>query len=511
MPTLCCIYKYYPKTHVRFLFYRTQYIIYMIKHRVSAHIRKIPSGHRVNVRSYLRGDEMRKKKLIIAKIHKLRLPTELISGRNVIQILHTAGYEGYIVGGATRDFIMGNPIHDVDITTNATPQEVMQLFKINGYRAIPTGEEFGTITVIYDGKPYEITTYRSEGKYSDSRHPELVKWEKDIEKDLSRRDFTINAIAFDPFHDKFIDPYGGRADIKNHILRAVGNPNDRFKDDPLRMMRFIRFAGRYGIKTDPATTRAVRRQRKLLTKIPRERVRDELIKILESDDPTTSLRLMVDTGLAEQFIPEISRLKDMKQNPLHHKYDVLTHTLKTVEYLPKEKPILRLAGLLHDIEKPSVEHAHLGKIKVERIADELKLSKTDKDYLVSIVEHHMDMFNYNKKITPRDVRRYINRHQNEAIVEDLALFNVADIKASGTPRERIYGTEFVEALKEVRTKKEPTGVASLKVRGEDVMAYGFRGPEVGNILKILAEDVIENPANNNREYLIRRIKELTLS
>jgi tRNA nucleotidyltransferase/poly(A) polymerase len=382
----------------------------------------------------------------------------------------------------------------------------MKVFGDRGYKAIPTGEEFGTITVIYNGKPYEITTYRSEGKYSDSRHPELVRWEKDVVKDLSRRDFTINAICFDPFHDKFIDPYGGREDIKNRILRAVGNPNDRFKDDPLRMMRFIRFAGRYGIKTDPATTRAVRRQRKLLAKIPKERVRDELIKILESDDPTTSLRLMVDTGLAEQVIPELSRLKGMEQNPLHHKYDVLTHTLKTVEYLPKEKPILRLAGLLHDIEKPSVEHAYLGKIKVERLADELKLSKAEKEYLVSIVEHHMDMFMYNKKITPRDVRRYLNKHNNENIIEDLALFNIADIKASGTPRERIYGTEFMEALKEVRAKKEPTGRAMLKVNGHDVMEYGFRGPEVGRVLETLASDIVEHPAHNNREYLIGRIK-----
>jgi tRNA nucleotidyltransferase (CCA-adding enzyme) len=481
----------------------------MIKHRVCTHIRNI-SGHKVRVRSYVRGDETRQPKIITQTHSSITIPVEIKNARDVIQVINDAGFEGYIVGGAVRDFIMNNKIHDVDIATSATPQEIIQLFENEGYKAIPTGEEFGTITVIFNGKPYEITTYRSEGKYTDSRHPELVKWETDITKDLSRRDFTINSIGYDIINDKFIDPYGGRSDIKNHILKAVGNPDARFKDDPLRMMRFIRFAGRYGIKPDPKTLNAVHRQRHLLKKIPKERVRDELFKILQSDNVDTSLRLFVKSGLSNEVIPQLSRLEGMKQNEQYHKYDVLTHTIKTVENIPKEKPMLRLVALLHDIEKPAQDHATLGKKTVEHIADDLKLSKADKDYLSAMVEHHMDIFSYQTQITPRDVRRYINRAPNKEIVDDLATFNIADIKASGTPRDRIHGEEFKESLKEVRTNKEPVGVPSLKVRGGDIMALGFHGPDVGRILKKLAEDVIENPEHNNREYLLNSAKQIRL-
>jgi tRNA nucleotidyltransferase/poly(A) polymerase len=384
----------------------------------------------------------------------------------------------------------------------------MVVFQNRGYKAIPTGEEFGTITVIYEDKPYEITTYRSEGKYTDSRHPEHIKWEKDINKDLSRRDFTINAIGFDIIHNKFIDPYGGRADIKNHILRAVGNPSARFKDDPLRMMRFIRFAGRYGIKADPKTFDAIKRQHKLLKKIPKERVRDELLKTLQSDDVDTSIRLFIKSGLADEVIPGLSKLEGMPQNELYHKYDVLTHSIKAVENVPKNKPMLRLVALLHDIEKPDKDHATLGRIKAEKLADDLKLSKAEREYLTEMIGHHMDMFSYQKKITPRDVRRYINRLPKKEIIDDLIVFNIADIKASGTPRTRIFGEEFAKSIKEVREKKEPTGVKSLAIRGENVMSFGFRGPEVGVILKTLAEDVIENPKHNNKEYLLERIKNI---
>jgi len=478
----------------------------MIKHRVCTHTRKI-SGHKVRVRSYLRGDETRK---IIGKLLSSveRIPVEIKNGRDVIQIINDAGYEGYIVGGATRDFIMGNPIHDIDICTNSPPQETIRIFRDRGYKAIPTGEEFGTITVIFNGKPYEITTYRSEGKYTDSRHPEHIKWEKDINKDLSRRDFTINAIAYDPIHNKFIDPYGGRSDIKHKVLKAVGNPSARFKDDPLRMMRFIRFSGRYGIKPDPKTFNAVYKQRHLLKKIPKERVRDELIKILQTDNVDTSLRLFIKSGLSNEVIPQLSRLEGMPQNELYHKYDVLTHTIKAIEYIPKDKPMLRLVALLHDIEKPNKDHATLGRKVAENLADELKLSKNDKEYVAEMVGHHMDMFSYQKKITPRDVRRYINKLPKKEILDDLIAFNIADIKASGTSRTRIYGEEFAESKKEVLTNKEPTGIASLKVRGEDVMALGYHGPEVGAVLRQLAVEVIDDPEKNNREYLIKRAKEM---
>ena len=276
------------------------------------------------------------------------------------------------------------------------------------------------------------------------------------------------------------------------------------------MMRFIRFSGRYGIKPDPKTFNAVYKQRHLLRKIPKERVRDELLKILQTDDVDTSLRLFVKSGLANEVIPELSRLEGMPQNELYHKYDVLTHTIKAIENIPKDKPLLRLVALLHDIEKPDKDHATLGKKTAERLADELKLSKNDKEYVAEMVGHHMDMFSYQKKITPRDVRRYINKLPKKEIVDDLITFNIADIKASGTSRTRIYGEEFGESIKEVHTNKEPTGVASLKVRGGDIMALGYHGPEVGYILKKLAEDVIENPEHNNKEYLLKTAKQISL-
>jgi len=480
----------------------------VLKHRVSSHVRTTPNGNRIRVHSYVRGTETRRPLATIPKYFTSRLPAEMLIGRDVIQILHDAGYEGYVVGGATRDFIMGNPIHDVDITTNATPSEVTKLFQSKGYKAIPTGEEFGTITVLFNGSPIEITTYRSEGKYEDSRHPGSVKWETDVVKDLSRRDFTINAIAYDPIHDKFIDPFGGQKDIQNNVLRAVGDPHKRFREDPLRMMRFVRFAGRFGAKPDPRTVQAIKDENKLLTKIPAERVRDELLKSLETDGAGKSVRMMVDTGLMETVIPGLTRLDGMPQEKKYHKYDVLTHSIKTMEALPKERPILRLVGLIHDIEKPSQEHAELGEKRAEEIANNLKLSTPEKEYLKEMVGHHMDFFSYSKKIKPKDVRRYINRLGNKELVDDLVAFNIADIKGSGTPRTRVFGKEFNEALKEVRAKKEPTGVHSLKIRGGDIMELGFRGPEVGRVLKTLAEEVIEDPEKNTREYLLKRAKEL---
>lgn len=429
-------------------------------------------------------------------------------GRALCNILREAGYECYMVGGAVRDMYMGVEPHDVDLATNAKPAEVMSLYRSRGYKAIPTGIDFGTITVIAPGgDEVEITTYRSEGRYIDYRRPSEVAWEADVTKDLSRRDFTINAIAYDPITSEVKDPFDGLCDIKNRSLRAVGDPYERFSEDPLRMMRFIRFVGRLGFKPDPGTVRAIRDLRQELAKISKERVRDELLETLRTRDATRAIRLAVSTGLMDYVIPGLSGLDGMEQNELWHRFDVLTHSLKTMENLPRNKPLLRLAGLIHDIRKPATDHASLGAEDAEQLARTLKMSTDDKGHLSDLVKHHMDLYSYTQGIGEREVRRYLNK-VGESLIEDLLRLNEADVRAMGYPERVPPARDFAEALLAVKEKKQPFGRGDLAIKGGDVMDLGYRGAQIGFILGELTKEVIEDPSRNRRDYLLSRAGQL---
>lgn len=273
-------------------------------------------------------------------------------GRKLCEVLAKGGKECYVVGGAVRDHLMGTKPGDIDLTTNALPSETDAIFKKEGCTVIPVGERFGTMKVRckHEDEFVEVTTYRSEGGYADRRHPDSVKFETKLEEDLKRRDFTVNAIAYDPVKDEVVDPLGGKKDIDTKIIRAVGNPDERFNEDPLRMIRMCRFKGKLGFDIDPVTEEAVSRNKNLLQEVPGERVRDELYKMFEQEAPSNALRCLSETSQMGEILPEVQKLKGVKQPPKYHAYDALEHTFKVVDALPMNKE-LRLAGLLHDVGK----------------------------------------------------------------------------------------------------------------------------------------------------------------
>jgi len=322
----------------------------------------------------------------------------------VCRILKDNGFGAYIVGGAVRDAIIGTPIADMDVATNATPKQVIKVFEKGGFRVFPVGEKFGTVQVECFQSLVEVTTYRSEGKYTDKRHPDCVKFETELVKDLERRDFTINAIAYDPVSYEVIDPFDGQKDIENGVIRAVGNPEERFREDPLRMLRMCRFAGKLGFVVESKTLQASRILHKLITEIPMERVKDELFKLLQVENLTFSWNYLKNSRLLHDILPELASLEGVEQPREYHRYDVLTHSFLTAQGIPcnearllrfRNTPLLRLAGLLHDVGKTKVnptppyfpDHIKDGIKIVRKICKRLKLSNKERVYLEFMVRN----------------------------------------------------------------------------------------------------------------------------
>lgn len=268
-------------------------------------------------------------------------------------ILKGGGKDCYIVGGAVRDKLLNKEPNDIDITTDATPEETKRLFKSKGCSIYPLGEKFGTIAVRCDkSEDYvEVTTYREDGEYTDSRRPSEVKFVKDLEYDVKRRDFTVNALAYDPIENKLIDLVGGKKDLDRKIIRAIGNPDDRFNDDALRIIRGCRFKNKLGFEIEKETFESMRRNRKKVRDLSGERVRDELVKIMTYDKPSIGLNCLMDSGVMEEVLPELAVLKGIEQPKEFHKYDVYGHTLAVIENIPKTKPLERIAAVLHDTGK----------------------------------------------------------------------------------------------------------------------------------------------------------------
>jgi tRNA nucleotidyltransferase (CCA-adding enzyme) len=426
------------------------------------------------------------------------------------QRLRGAGKRAWIVGGCVRDLLVGRPVSDWDIATDARPPELLRIFP----RAIPTGIEHGTVTVVAGGHPYEITTLRGDGTYSDGRRPDWVEFVDDITRDLARRDFTINAIAVDPIDGKIIDPFGGAPDLERRLLRAVGDPVARFNEDGLRVLRAARFVATLELTLDPETEAAIAPTLDTFRRVAAERVRDEWIKTMRARRPSVAFDVMRRTGILGVTCPELLEGVGLSQNRWHA-YDVWRHGVECMDACAGD-PVLRIAALLHDVGKPRVrawsdqasdytfyDHDRVGAEIAEPIAARLRFSNDERARIVALVRHHL--FHYSSEWTDGAVRRWMRRVGPERL-EDLYALNAADALAKGRPCEE--DLDALARLKAHVAKVVAEGAAlstrDLKINGRDLMReLSLRpGPVIGQILDALLEAVISDPGVNEPGALL---------
>ncbi|MBI4691918.1 MAG: HD domain-containing protein [Candidatus Terrybacteria bacterium] len=451
---------------------------------------------------------------------------EIIS--KTAQVLKDAGFETYLVGGCVRDLLMENPPaggpKDWDITTNAKPEEIQKLFPKTVYE-----NKFGTVAVITDAddpslKIIEITPYRLEAKYSDKRHPDEVRFTRNIEDDLKRRDFTINALALsvvEGMDNKLIDLFNGQKDIKDKIIRTVGNPKERFDEDALRIIRAIRFAAELGWKVARETQEAIKKQAHLLEMISKERIRDEFIKIIMSDRPSIGFEMMREFGVLKYILPELEEGYGVKQNK-DHLYPVWEHNLKALDHAAdKNWPLeVRIASLLHDVGKPASRqwskekkdytfygHEIIGAKMAIRALSRLKFSKKTIELVAKLIRYHM-FFSDTEKITLSAVRRTV-RNVGPENVWDLMKVRFSDRIGMGKPKETPYRLRKYESMID-EALRQPLSVGMLKIDGNKIieLLHVKPGPKIGQILHILLEEVLDEPARNTEEWLEKRAKEL---
>lgn len=429
--------------------------------------------------------------------------------RPVMQVLETLqenGFQAYIVGGALRDLLMNKTPHDYDIATDAFPKTVMKLFR----HTIPTGIKHGTVLVIEEGMPIEVTTFRKEGAYKDHRHPDQVEFVKDILEDLKRRDFTINAMAWNP-KEGLIDPFGGYADILNKKIRAVGNPDLRFEEDALRMIRAWRFAAKLGFEIEEETGKALKKNERLIDTVAAERIRKELEEILKSNPKVIDQM----TGLLQKWIPELDIMLHTEQNNVHHYTDVLHHTLDAVSASPSKKPEVLFALLLHDTGKPACKTTdetgdHFKKHPIEsakiasRVAKDLKMSRPEQDEIVQLVLRH-DAFCAPKLANIYKLR--VDKGWSDEMVKDLFDVQEGDILAH-TTYDRMKQLEEFEAFYD-QNKDRPLHIKDLKVNGDDVQKIlQIQGPQVGQVLRSLLSWMFYHPEDNTREKGLLKIAQM---
>ncbi|MGH4051473.1 MAG: CCA tRNA nucleotidyltransferase [Clostridium sp.] len=428
--------------------------------------------------------------------------------RIILETLGNNGYEAYIVGGSVRDFVIGTSLpNDYDITTNALPEEVIKMFN----KTIPTGIKHGTVTVMINGDGYEITTYRIDGQYLDNRRPEVVTFVSSLKEDLARRDFTINALAFNEGNG-LVDYFGGEIDIKERIIRAVGEPNKRFKEDALRMLRAIRFASSLDFDIEEKTMIAIKVNYKLIVNVSNERIRDELCKMLVSNNVAKALLLLEETKLLEVILPELQLQVGFDQRNPHHDKDIFNHTLSVVEKCPP-KLNLRLAALLHDISKPECftmdkegighfyGHDKRGFKLSGKILRRLRFDNQSISEISVLVKEHMNVL---IKPTDASIKRLINRTGMD-LIEDLFNLQRADALSSCLPEIRIQQIAKVEEETMAFLQSNvPLCIKELDVDGKDLIKeFSLRqGKEIGDMLKFLLDKVLENPAINTKKQLI---------
>ncbi len=415
----------------------------------------------------------------------------------------------WIVGGCVRDMLLARDVSDWDVCTDATPKELLAVFP----KAIPTGIDHGTVTVVRDHQHFEVTTLRGETTYSDGRRPDSVYFTDDIDKDLARRDFTVNAIALDPVTGHVIDPFGGQADLTKKILRAVGDPRERFNEDGLRVLRAARFVATLELELDGATQAAIGGALDTYKKVSAERVRDEWVKTMKARRPSRAFDVMKDTGILGVSCPELLLGVGLEQNR-YHTYDVWRHAMECMDACVGD-PILRIAALFHDVGKPATrafsektkdytfyEHERVGAEIVDPICSRLRFSNDERARITHLVRHHL--FHYDQW-SDAAVRRWIQRVGRERLA-DLYALNEADLRAKG--REGPPDLEALAALKAHVERVLEAGAAfstrDLAVNGNDLMReLGVaRGRLLGDVLKELLDVAIQDPSKNTKDGLL---------
>lgn len=424
--------------------------------------------------------------------------------QNCIDLLENAGFAAYAVGGCVRDACLGLTPHDYDLCTNALPEQTEAVFR--DYRLVLAGEKHGTVTVITEDGPVEITTFRTEGGYRDNRHPDWVKFVPDIEGDLARRDFTINAMAYSPKRG-FSDPFGGREDLKNHNLRSVGDPVSRFREDSLRILRGVRFATRFGLTPEENTLNAMLSQRHLMEHLARERVFDELCKLLlaaKAEDITRFAPILA------AVIPELAPMIGFDQCSPHHAYDLITHTAHVVEGVPATLP-LRWAALLHDTGKVTTftrdatgrghfyGHAKESAAIAGGILLRLKAPTALREEVVTLIGRHMTRLQPERKLLRRQVSKF-----GFPMVESQLTLQEADMGSKGTGEDD--GSAVFSAVRgllaELKAENACLSLKDLAVNGNDLMALGYRGKAIGTCLNALLEQVVDERLPNERKALL---------
>lgn len=455
------------------------------------------------------------------------LPVEV---GKVYETLRDNGFDVYLVGGSVRNILLDKEVKDWDLTTSANPEQMLKLFPDAFY-----DNSFGTvgIPVFFDGKPHvvEVTTFRTERDYTDSRHPGKVSWGKSIEEDLERRDFTINAIAIKlhalsataPLLEsaEFVDPFHGREDLEKKVLRAVGDPTKRFKEDALRLMRAIRFATQLSFTIEEETWKAILEDSQLLPLISSERVRDELLKILQTEFPYEGIMLLKNAQLLQHILPELLEGIGVSQERpgRHHTTDVFTHNVMALKFCPSSDPIVRFATLTHDIGKPRVEgkdeqglvifynHEVIGARVAYEICNRLHFSKKDREKVVRLIRWHM--FTIDEHITDAAVRRFIRRVGTDN-VKDMIDLRIGDRLGSGTQTAESWRLKLFKERIEKELAPGPFSINDLAIDGNDIMKeLGIKpGPQIGKLLQALFEEVDEDLSKNTKDYLLKRVKEI---
>lgn len=450
---------------------------------------------------------------------RIDIPKEVLQ---CIRALERAGFSAYLVGGCVRDLMLGREPKDWDIATNAKPEEIQKLFPDHIYEnrfgtvGVKTGSDDATLRII------EITTFRVEGVYTDRRHPDDVRFAKTIEEDLARRDFTVNALAYHPesaTKGELVDPWGGEDDLSGRVVRTVGAPEERFSEDALRLMRAVRFAVELDFELDLNTRRAIEKLAGTLEAIAKERIRDELVKILLSPRAAQGIILLEELDLLRYVLPELREGLGVEQN-LHHIYTVFEHGTRALDYTAKEKYSLpvRLAALLHDVGKPRSKrgqghdatfynHEMIGAKMTVQALDKLHFPKDFIEQVAHLVRCHMFYYNVGE-VTEAGVRRFLQRVGAE-YVDDLMKVREADRIGSGVPKAVPYKSRHLLFMID-KVKADPISPKMLKMNGDDLMRllHIDPSPRVGQILAILLDEVLEDPSRNTKEYLKERALEL---
>ncbi len=453
----------------------------------------------------------------------MKVPTEV---NEVAKKLAEHKHESYLVGGCLRDLLMERTPHDWDLATSATPAELQKIFPDSVYE-----NQFGTVGVKTnsenpDLKIIEVTTFRKEGRYTDKRHPDEVVFAKNIEDDLARRDFTVNAMALSLTNNQqlttnngIVDPFGGEKDLKKKIIRAVGEPAERFNEDALRLMRAVRFSAQLDFDIEKETLAAIKKSAGLIEFIAKERIRDELSKLLIADKAAEGIVVMQETGLLKFVLPEVEEGVGVGQNK-HHIYSVFEHNWRSLEYAAKKKfPLdLRIASLLHDVGKPRTKkgdgpdstfygHQVVGEKVALKLLDRLKYPKAMIEKVALLIREHMFVYDP-ESVTLRGVRRLISRVGQDNM-SDLIKIREADRIGSGVPKAQPYRLRYLQAMIE-KVKKDPIGPKMIAVNGTDIMkALKIEpGPVVGFIISILLEEILDEPKLNKKESLLDRAVEL---